>query len=63
MPGPNRPKKIPIERTSFRATIPFSFTPLSAPENKNQKPIKKTIKLTTITDSMLSILFPPLSLK
>ncbi len=76
MPGPDRPKKIPIERTSFRATIPFSFTPpspsllrqgekkghsQSPPKNKNQKPAKKTIKLITITDSMPSILFPPLS--
>src|SRR6266576_5893650 len=76
MPGPDRPKKIPIERTSFRATIPFSFTPpspsllrqgekkghpQSPPKNENQKPAKKTIKPTTITDSMPSILFPPLS--
>ena len=76
MPGPDRPKKIPIERTSFRATIPFSFTPpspsllrqgekrghpQSPPENENQKPAKKTIKPTTITDSMPSILFPLLS--
>ena len=76
MLGPNRPKKIPIERTSFRAIIPFSFTPLSLsllrqgekrghpqspPKNENQKPAKKTIKLITITDSMPSILFPPLS--
>ena len=79
MPGPDRPKKIPIERTSFRATTPtnpFSFScpspsllregekrghSQSPPENENQKPAKKIIKLTTIIDSMPSILFPPLS--
>src|SRR6266567_7077045 len=76
MQGPDRPKKIPIERTSFRVINPFSFSPPSPsllrqgekrghsqppPENKNQKPAKKTIKPITITDSMPSILFPPLS--
>ncbi len=76
MLGPDRPKKIPIKRTSFRATTPFSFSPpspsllrqgekrghsQSPPENENQKPAKKTIKPTTIIDSMPSILFPPLS--
>src|SRR6266702_1086891 len=78
MLGPDRPKKIPIKRTSFRATTPinpFSFSCpspsllregekrghfQSPPENKNQKPAKKIIKLTTIIDSMPSILFPPL---
>src|SRR6266568_3817824 len=79
MLGPDRPKKIPIKRTSFRATTPtnpFSFScpspsllregekrghSQSPPENENQKPAKKIIKPTTITDSMPSILFPPLS--
>ncbi len=31
MPGPGRPKKIPIERTNFGAIFPFSFSPLSPP--------------------------------
>src|SRR6266567_9609288 len=31
MPGPSRPKKIPIERTYVRAVFPFSFSPLSPP--------------------------------
>src|SRR6266567_2289004 len=31
MPGPSRPKTIPIERTYVRAVFPFSFSPLSPP--------------------------------
>src|SRR6266699_7240566 len=31
MPGPGRPKTIPIERTYVRAVFPFSFSPLSPP--------------------------------
>ena len=51
MPGPSRPKKLPIERTSLRIIFFFSFSPLfpslsrqgekrgysqSPPENENE---------------------------
>ena len=70
---PNRSKKPPIETSSDKSSFTFSFfTPdwfkigekrghSQSPKNKNQKPIKKIIKLITITDSIPSILFPPLS--
>ena len=35
--------------------------PQTSPEKENQKPAKKTIKLTTTTDSIPSISFPSIS--
>ena len=67
---PKKPKKPPIEISDEESTFTFSPPsptpslfrigekrryPQSSPENENQKPAKKIIKLTTTTASMPSI--------
>ena len=70
---PKKPKKPPIEISDEESTFTFSPPsptpglfrigekkghPQSSPENKNQKPAKKIIKLITTTDSVPNVPLP-----
>ena len=72
---PKKPKKPPMEMSNKESTSTFSPPPSptlfrigqkrghpqSSPEKEKQKPVKKTIKPTTTTDSIPGISFPILS--
>ena len=75
---PKKPKKPPIEISDEESTSTFSSPspspslfrigekrrhPQSSPENKNQKPAKKTVKPTTTTAGTPSIPLYSLSLE
>ena len=73
-----RPKKPPIEISDKKSTFTFSPPsptpdlfrtggkrgyPRSSPEKEKEKPVKKITKITTTTNSISSVYFPPISLK